>query len=436
MRVALINHARLTLPEGGRQLSSISIGIWVYEMATRLADRGWEVTAYSYRGGRFRSRETSHRGVDFVDVPTRFDDLWHRWLERFWRWFGRTRRPRRPMFASRLYYLFYAVRVALDIRKRGCDVVHVTNFSQWVPIIRLFNPGVEVVLHMQCEWASQLDPEVMEPRLAASRRITGCSHYIADKIAERYPQFADRCLGLHNGCNLEQFQPDPERSRASREVVFIGRVSPEKGLHVLFEAWPDIVAEVPEATLSVIGPQTPAAYEFIVAIDDDPLVQAMERFYRAPYLQTLREILPDDVRSTVAFVDNLPQAQLQDAYSRAAVFVFPSEWNEPFGMPVIETGAAGTPIVTTRGGGIPELVVDGETGFLVDRGDAGQLARAITRLLQDEDLRQRMGCEARRHVETHFGWDRIADRLHEILGGIDGVVAPRGDAALVGKGHG
>ncbi len=427
MKVAFINHARLTLPDGERALNSISIGIWVYEMATRLATRGWDVTAYSYKAGKFRDQVTEHRGVSFVDIPTGIDDRWHSWLARAWKLFGFSKRPRRPMFASRLYYFFYAIRVAIDIRRRGCEIVHITNFSQWVPIIRLFNPGVQVVLHMQCEWGSQLDAEVMEPRLSASARITGCSHYIARKIAEKYPHVAARCEGLHNGCNLEQFQPDPERraSKPNPEVVFIGRVSPEKGLHVLFEGWPKVLERVPDVRLSIIGPQRPAEYEFIVALDDDPLVQAMERFYHGDsYFETLKAMLPPEILDKVDFIDNLPQPELQDAYSRADVFVFPSEWHEPFGMPVIETGAAGTPIVTTRGGGIPELVVHGETGFLVDRGEVDGLADAIATILEDNELRDRMGRAAREHVEENFGWDRIADALAAVFAKMEGVTVP------------
>jgi glycosyltransferase involved in cell wall biosynthesis len=95
-------------------------------------------------------------------------------------------------------------------------------------------------------------------------------------------------------------------------------------------------------------------------------------------------------------------------------------WHEPFGIPIIEAMAAGIPVVATRGGAFPETVDDGETGFLVERGDAAALAVALRRLLEHPELRQRMGARARRRVRSHFTWDRQVDRLstlyEELLG--------------------
>jgi len=80
-------------------------------------------------------------------------------------------------------------------------------------------------------------------------------------------------------------------------------------------------------------------------------------------------------------------------------------------MPIVEAMATGVPIVATRGGGTPELVVDGETGLLVERGDASALAEAILRLLSDEKLRKSMGRAARKRAVELFSWDQIVKNL-------------------------
>lgn len=80
-------------------------------------------------------------------------------------------------------------------------------------------------------------------------------------------------------------------------------------------------------------------------------------------------------------------------------------------MPIIEAMAMGVPVVATRCGGIPEIVVDGETGFLVERGDSTALAQAILRLLSDEDLRKSMGKAARKRAVELFAWEKIAANL-------------------------
>jgi glycosyltransferase involved in cell wall biosynthesis len=67
-------------------------------------------------------------------------------------------------------------------------------------------------------------------------------------------------------------------------------------------------------------------------------------------------------------------------------------------------------VVASRVGGIPEVVVDGETGWLVEPGDPAALARALRRALEDGERGRRMGAAGRRRVEQHFSWDRIAER--------------------------
>jgi glycosyltransferase involved in cell wall biosynthesis len=86
-------------------------------------------------------------------------------------------------------------------------------------------------------------------------------------------------------------------------------------------------------------------------------------------------------------------------------------WNEAFGIPIIEAMATGVPVVATRGGGIPEVVVDGETGLLVERGDASALAEAILRILSNENLRTSMGRAARKRAVELFSWEKISRDL-------------------------
>ena len=102
---------------------------------------------------------------------------------------------------------------------------------------------------------------------------------------------------------------------------------------------------------------------------------------------------------------------LIEFYRSAHVFVFPSVWDEPFGMPIIEAMACGIPVIATHGGGIPEIIEDGKTGFLVERGDTDGLADAILRLLRDKHLMQSVGEAGRQRATEQFSWDRISEDL-------------------------
>lgn len=93
---------------------------------------------------------------------------------------------------------------------------------------------------------------------------------------------------------------------------------------------------------------------------------------------------------------------VENVYHSADIIVMPSRWDEPFGLVAVEAGACKKPIVATRVGGIPEIVEDGVNGFLVERDDLKGLVARVEQLIQDRDLRQRMGEAGRRKVEREF----------------------------------
>ena len=103
----------------------------------------------------------------------------------------------------------------------------------------------------------------------------------------------------------------------------------------------------------------------------------------------------------VRFLPEVPVTAMPDWYGALDVFVAPQRW-EGFGLTPLEAMACGVPVVATDVGAFPELVVDGETGFLVPAGDVGALAERTARLLDDPALRARMGEAARAHVTARF----------------------------------
>ena len=172
-----------------------------------------------------------------------------------------------------------------------------------------------------------------------------------------------------------------------------------------------MIEHYPRAQLKIVGWHGSLPIQFHVLLSDSSEDSALVPFYKGNYVQYLKSQLSPSVMSHVTFAGSIPQQQLVNFYREADVFVFPSMWNEPFGMPIIEAMATGVPVVATRGGGIPELIIDGETGLLVERGDAKALADAIIRLLSDEELRKSMGKAARKRAIELFSWERIVENL-------------------------
>jgi glycosyltransferase involved in cell wall biosynthesis len=104
----------------------------------------------------------------------------------------------------------------------------------------------------------------------------------------------------------------------------------------------------------------------------------------------------------------------------ADVFLLPSE-SESFGLAALEAMSCEVPVIATNAGGLPEVVVHGETGFLCPVGDVEGMAAAALRLLSDDDLRRRLGAAGRRRAVEHFSQDTIVQRYREIYQRVTGL---------------
>jgi 2-deoxystreptamine N-acetyl-D-glucosaminyltransferase/2-deoxystreptamine glucosyltransferase len=126
-----------------------------------------------------------------------------------------------------------------------------------------------------------------------------------------------------------------------------------------------------------------------------------------------RAVAASPARDRVHVVGMVPHEQVPAFLRSADAFVLPSHYEE-LGSALVEAMAAGLPVVANRVGGIPDLVVDGETGLLADRGDVEGLAAALKRVLGDADLAAGLAARSRAHVEAHYGWPALAERVIEV----------------------
>lgn len=395
-----------------------SLGIWTYETARRL-DPSFAVIVYGKKGGkRFRKTIKYDQRVHFQLMPRSYNNL----LARFTRHLPLSRNIRRPFFASTLFQLGYALQVAMDLRKQQCDIVHIYNYSQFVPIIKTLNPEIKIVLNMRCEWLTQLDRRMIQRRLNQVDMIIGCSDYITEKIRCCFPQYASRCQTVYNGVDVNYFTSSNNRNRDgmansnSKQILFVGRVSPEKGVHILLDAFKKVTQHCPHAHLKIVGKKSQLSFDFLVALSDDPKISQLASFYdkvslRSIYLPYLKEQLRAlRIESKVTFSDHVPYRDVANYYHDADVVVNPS-LSESFGRSLIEAMAFKVPVVAAKVGGMPEIVENNKTGLLVDPGDSSALAEAILYLLENEDARKSMGHAARKRVVDQFSWDHITENL-------------------------
>jgi len=400
-----------------------SIEIWTNEVARRLA-RYCDVIIYAKKG-RHQKEFEYHHGVQYRRISAaateeKFVYMLSAADKRLLRFF----KFKRPLFASNLYYFMYALRVAKDLRSEKCDIAHIQNFSQFVPIIRAFNPKIKIVLHMSCEWLTQLDRPMIESRLREADLVIGCSHYITEKIRRCFPQFAKRCQTVLNGVDVNHFVSENgqtvTRKNDVKRLLFVGRVSPEKGLHVLLDAFQKVVERYPQAHLKIVGSKWQLPLEWLIALSNDDKVSNLSSFYHgfsktaslglSYFTHLQRQLFSLNISNHVTFTDFVPYARIINHYRDADILVNPS-FSEAFGRSLIEAMACQVPVVATRVGGMTEIVEDGKTGILAEPGDASTLAEAIIRLFSDEGLRRSMGKAARKRAVELYSWEKIVENL-------------------------
>ncbi|MFH1722491.1 MAG: glycosyltransferase family 4 protein [Candidatus Altiarchaeota archaeon] len=137
----------------------------------------------------------------------------------------------------------------------------------------------------------------------------------------------------------------------------------------------------------------------------------MIRYYSLDYLSEIQSNTSKKAAGKITYRGTIPHHDLLTYYQNSNIFLFPSVWEEPFGIPPIEAMSCGIPVVATKSGGIKETVDNGKTGILVEPGDPEGLAQAIISLLEDRTLRESMGKAGRKRVANYFSFEKIVEEL-------------------------
>jgi len=324
-------------------------------------------------------------------------------------------RPQRPFVSSPRFYPDYARKAAAVLEEMRPDVVHLSTFYNFLPVLRRALPRAKLILHMHDHSLSFREPSLTRPMVDQADLVFGCSQHVSDRIRERYPDLRPEVYTLYNGVDSSAFRPSAEAGSGVPRLLFVGRRSPEKGLHLLLRVFSVIQRRFPGARLDIVGPRFVAPKAFVDPLDREAGLNGYRHYFRPwhSYERELKRELPERSRETVCFHGFTMPAEMPRWYRRADVLVCPSVWEEPFGLPVLEAMACGVPVVAFDRGGPRELIRDGETGRLVEPFSAAALGDAVCELLNEEGLRARMGQAARCRAETAFSWGRIASQAEQ-----------------------
>jgi glycosyltransferase involved in cell wall biosynthesis len=366
-------------------------------------------------------------GINFRFIPSTWQD---RMLFRTQKKYAKLFQRSSPISASQWLYPSYGRRVAVDLQQQGCDVIHLQHCSQYAPIIHAHNPRAKLVLHLHAEWFSQTDPLLLAHRLRAVDLLTTVGGYVTEKTRRAFPFAANRCETTYNGVDPEEFDREKDyaeaRNRVVKRILYCGAISPHKGVHVLFDAFVRVARQYPDVHLDIVGPIGNYPIEENFDLKDVESIRAVAPYYassrlsmikaklrgksviKSGYLDCLEASLPADVAGKVSILGRIPRRRLLDLYYSSDIFAFPPIWNEGFGLPPVEAMAAGLPVVASRSGTVVETVVDGATGFLIEKNNVEQLAQSLLTLVKDDVTRETMGRAGRQRVLQHFTWAGVA----------------------------
>ncbi len=343
------------------------------------------------------------RGSEYMVACPRYDDTWNlspRQLIELpmWRRYGRFRGalPRGTRFFDRLSPAVKPFEPLMKLLVAG-DVLWIHNRPSAAAYFanRLRDKGIGIVLHMQ---NSHL-PFAGSRTIAALRDVSVvfCSKYLANEAAAKHPSLLAHSYLIPNGADERRFFPEQSRVNPIPQIVFAGRLVPEKGVHVLLAAMRRLEQRRVEARCIVIG---------------------SARFGNngmTSYVRSLHEQKPDNTEIR-GYLSGAPFAE---SLRKADIFCSPGVWQEPFGMVIVEAMASGLPVVASRSGGIPEILNYGG-GVLVPPNDPESVANALEHLILDKAARQCMALDALQTFRKHFTWKVIRDQYRQVLQDVTG----------------
>jgi colanic acid/amylovoran biosynthesis glycosyltransferase len=261
---------------------------------------------------------------------------------------------------------------------------------------RMGGPSYSVTVHAKDIYHEEVRADHLRDKLSPARFVAAVSGAGREHLGE-LARLDGRVAVVPNSVDLSRLGPPRRGAGEPGLVLAVARLVEKKGLHDLVEACGLLRSRAATAgvQLEVVG--------------------------AGPLRRALREAA-ERFGVNARFLGALPQEEVLERYRRASIYCLPcvvAGSGDRDGLPtsVLEAMALGVPVVTTAVSGLPEAVIDGDTGLVVPEHDPEALAAALERLLTDPELSARIAARARRHVEERFALERSAARLRELFPG-------------------
>lgn len=283
-------------------------------------------------------------------------------------------------------------RLVSQIREFNPDVIHYQGTHLWfdlaLPWLRRY-PLVFTVHDIRPHPGDRLSQKTPQWIENFARRQAGelivHSQYTRNLLLRELPRAAERTSVIPH-IQIGEAPPSSKAQEEENLILFFGRIWEYKGLEYLIRAEPLITAKVPSA-------------RFFIAGEGEDFARYRDMMVHPDRFVVHNEYIPED--------------RAADYFRRASVVVLPYIEASQSGV-IPMAYSAGKPVVATTVGGLPEMVENGRTGYLVPPRDSAQLAEAVTKLLLDHSLRRSMGADAKRKIQAECSPSVVAEKTMEI----------------------
>ncbi len=368
---------------------------WVHEASKRLDQAKFDISIISRP-----ANDYGVNGVQYLTIPwTKTEQFFHRIKERLtWR------NPLRYL-AKMQNVASYGLRMAKLVR--GFDLVVIHN----EPNLLLFlknNPQQKVILHMHNEHLTiRMFRPLYRHALKKVDSVLCVSDYIRRSAIKHFPQYADKFIVVFNATDPNVFMPYGEEALHQlkdvialdvdkKYLLYVGRLTEIKGVHVLIQAFEKIHQRLPNTKLIIVGS---SFFEGAVKTDYEKSLVNLAML----------------INQHIIFTGYIPHEKLKYLYSAVDIVVLPSIWQDPCPLVVLEAMASGTCLVSSAVGGIPEVVESEINGILVKEGDVDALVNAACGVLLSSENKAQMENLARNKMLAGYSWERLVGELDAIL---------------------
>ena len=245
--------------------------------------------------------------------------------------------------------------------------------------------------------------ESIRKNFERAKKVITISHFTKEKLIEiGIPE--KKIVVIHPGVDPAKFNPGLDSSKIREKynlgnkkvILTISHLTKRKGHHNVLKALPQVLKKVPNLIYLIIG--------------------------KGGEEEKLREIVKDlKLEERVTFAGVVKEEELPLYYAACDLFIMPSyEIKETgdvegFGIAYLEANACGKPVIGGRSGGVPDAIIDGETGLLIDPLNINQIAEALIKLLTNLEYSQKLGKKGRERIEKELNWGRMTQEIRETI---------------------